>query len=73
MDQDLWRLIGKKISGDATVEELEELNRIQERDPDVAYYIEEILSWWRLAEKVGAEVAGKAFLEHLERMEGKSF
>ena len=69
MDQNIWYLIGKRLSGEATEDEWAELDRILSANPYMQYYMEELSKWWQLAEQVGAEGSEQAFLDHLKRME----
>lgn len=71
MDNRIWNLVGKKLSGDATQDELEELDRMLQSDPDSIFYVGEISKWWKLTERIGAGESEKAFELHLQQMEQK--
>lgn len=61
--------MGKKLSGEATEDQRKELSYLMFKDPDLAFYMEEISKWWQLAEELGPEEAAKAFEKHLEQIE----
>src|SRR5258706_8740127 len=70
-DNRLWILIGRKLSGEATENELKELAELSQKDPDVPYYITILSVWWNRAEHSGKMKADKALSRLLRRMEKK--
>ena len=69
MNTRVWYLIGKKLSGEATEDQRKELSYFIFKNPELAFYIEEITKWWQLAEQVGSEEAEKAFEQQLQIIE----
>jgi hypothetical protein len=69
MNTRVWYLVGKKLSGEATEDQRKELSYLLFKNPDLAFYLEEITKWWQLAEELGPEEAGKAFEKELQRLE----
>lgn len=70
-DNRLWKLIGRKLSGEATEDELKELAELSQRDPDAPYYITVLSLWWKMTEQSGKEKADKAFNDFFEQLEKK--
>ena len=62
MEQDkrLWNLMAKKLAGESTETELNELNGILQTNPDAGYYMQMLTEWWRLNEMYGP-ASGAAF------------
>lgn len=69
MSQPLFlHLLSKKISGEATLEELEELERLLKLHPDWAYQAEQIQSLWQQTIPDDEQESEQAFEQHLKRM-----
>ena len=63
-----WNLIAKKLAGEATADELKELDSLLRNNPELHYPMQTISDLWRhtiLADKAQAE---KAFSDHLDRI-----
>src|SRR5579871_6876979 len=63
-----WSLIAKKLSGDATPEELKELETLLRNNPELHYPLQTISDLWRHTSPHDKEQAEKAFSEHVDRM-----
>jgi len=62
-----WFLIGKKLAGEASAEELNELEGLLRSDPDMHYALQNITDLWNLHAPV-ANDAEDAFDRHLNRL-----
>jgi putative ABC transport system permease protein len=64
--QRIWRLISRKMGGDASAEELRELQRLLQKRPDLQYFMETLQSIWKPAgEGWPAEMQDEAELQRL--------
>lgn len=64
----IWNLIGKKLSGEATDEELSALERLLRANPDLHYPIQTIMDFWDPGPDGKPEETQLALERHLERM-----
>jgi hypothetical protein len=65
----LWILMARKLAGEASQDELIELEGLVQKTPD-AHYVTEILTlWYQLSEKSGKEQAEQAVADFLLRLE----
>ena len=68
-----WNLIARKLNGEATPEELLELERLLRENPGLHYPLQTITDLWQSAgsdnRKEARQEAAYAFDRHLERME----
>lgn len=62
-----WFLIGKKLAGEASAEELNELEGLLRSDPDMHYALQNITDLWNLHAPVTNDVED-AFDRHLNRL-----
>jgi len=72
-DQRIQLLISLKLSGEATAEELKELETLMENDPELLERIEEIKKVWK---RLGRRPTGRAeasFEKHLHRLNNEIF
>jgi len=65
----IWELIAKKLSGEATVEELGELESLLKANPDMHYPMQTVADLWHQATP-DTEDAHPAFSRHEDRMKG---
>lgn len=65
----LWTLMAKKLAGEASQDELIELEGLIQKIPDAHYVIEILTLWWQLSEKSGQEQAEKAVADLLSQLE----
>lgn len=65
----LWILMAKKLAGEASQDELIELEGLVQKTPDAHYVIEILTLWWHLSEKAGKEPAEQAVADLLSRLE----
>ncbi|WP_176954307.1 FecR family protein [Niabella drilacis] len=68
MEHRLIRLLGRKLSGDASSEELEELESILNRHPELQFFYDEMIKPARLEEEE-KELAEQSYLSDLMHME----
>lgn len=61
-------LLAKKISGEATPEELHELESVMKTNPDWAYQAEQIQNLWQYRNASDTSESTLAFEQHLEKM-----
>jgi hypothetical protein len=65
----LWTLMARKLAGEASQDELIELDGLVQKSPDAHYVIEILTLWWELSEKSGKEQAEQAVADLLARLE----
>lgn len=63
-----WNLVAKKLSGEATPEELQELERLLRMNPELHYPVQAISDLWKPANPKDQKEAELAFNRHLDRM-----
>jgi ABC-type antimicrobial peptide transport system permease subunit len=68
----IWRLFARKLAGEATRADLEELEQLQGRHPEINKYFEVISSWWKLTEQSGKENADQAVNQLLRQLEERN-
>src|ERR1700761_3023735 len=69
----IWFLMARKLSGEATPEELAELARFQQEHPDQTYSLQVLADLWHAQQREAsvareAKEAEDAFQRHLTRM-----
>jgi len=70
MGQDhIWNLIAKKLSGEASEEELRELEALLRNNPELHYPTQTIADLWNSNQGHDQEEAGAAFDRHISRMQ----
>lgn len=62
-----WFLVGKKLAGEASAEELNELEGLLRSDPDMHYALQNITDLWNLPAPANNE-AEEAFNRHVDRL-----
>jgi ferric-dicitrate binding protein FerR (iron transport regulator) len=67
-DQRIWLLISLKISGEATKEELEELEVLLKQNPELAATVDDLQRLWKKSHKVVTEETEDAFARHAQRL-----
>ncbi|HMH24476.1 MAG TPA: FecR domain-containing protein [Puia sp.] len=64
-----WNLIAKKLSGEASPEELKELERLLRNHPELHYPMQTITDLWNTASPNDQKAAEQAFTLHLDRIQ----
>jgi transmembrane sensor len=64
-----WNLIAKKLAGEATPEELKELELLLRSNPELHYPLQTISDLWKHTSPKEQAFAERAFNTHLDRME----
>jgi transmembrane sensor len=64
----VWNLMAKKLSGEASPEELQELERLLQGNPDLHSPMQVIAELWNQAAPDDRQTAENAFDRHLDRM-----
>jgi ferric-dicitrate binding protein FerR (iron transport regulator) len=64
----IWLILGKKLSGEASPEELEALEKMLHHHPDLHYPIQNITDLWRLKKPVDQAEALASLQKHLLRL-----
>lgn len=64
----IWYILGKKLTGDASTEELNELEQLLSHHPELHYPIQHIIELWRLDKKTDRQEAMQALQRHLLRI-----
>lgn len=65
----LWILMARKLAGEASQDELIELEGLVQKTPDAHYVIEIVTLWWQLSERSGKEPAEQAVADLLSQLE----
>ena len=65
----VWNLIAKKLSGEASAEDLLELENQLKINPELHYSMQTVVDMWNPATIFSKEEAHKAFNRHTERMQ----
>jgi ferric-dicitrate binding protein FerR (iron transport regulator) len=72
MEQEqIWNLVAKKLSGEASDEELRELETMLRSNPELHYPMQTITDLWHSNQSINRNIeeAHKAFDKHIERMQ----
>ena len=69
LESRLWTLMAKKLTGEASQDELIELEGLVQKTPDAHYIIEILTLWWQLSERSGKEQAEQAVADLLSQLE----
>jgi len=64
-----WNLIAKKLTGEATPEELRELEELLRQNPELHYPLQTISDLWNPSDPEELHFAEEAFSRHLDRMQ----
>ena len=64
-----WNLLAKKLTGEASPEELQELEMLLRRNPELHYPMQTLIDLWHSGEPTRQAAAQSAFNRHLDRME----
>src|SRR5262245_51082089 len=64
----IWNLLAKKLAGEATAEEIHELEELMRVHSDWHYAAQHIEDIWGLKIKENPQAAEDAYLRHLNRM-----
>jgi transmembrane sensor len=65
----IWNLIAKKLSGESTEEELRDLEKLLRENPDLHYPVQAITDLWFYDLQFDQNQAHEAFLRHIQRMQ----
>lgn len=65
----LWFVLGKRLSGDASREELQELEQLLSQHPELFYSVQNVMDLWRLGRQVDDSEARTALQKHLLRLD----
>jgi transmembrane sensor len=64
----IWNLIAKKLSKEASPQELIDLENLLRENPELHYPAQTIIDFWNVNSDQNKDEASKAFEKHLERM-----
>lgn len=64
----IWRLIARKMAGEATPEELQELQSLLQRHPAIQYFMEMLTQPWKRKEEINEKELEQIYQRHLLRM-----
>ncbi|HEY2721682.1 MAG TPA: hypothetical protein VGI82_08155 [Chitinophagaceae bacterium] len=64
----LWTLLAKKLTEEASREDLLELRKLQSRYPEICYRAELIIKWWYVAKIEEQKNVERALQTHPGRM-----
>jgi transmembrane sensor len=67
--ENIWSLLAKKLSGDATDSELIELEQLLRANPELHYSVQPLSDLWQTTHIVDKTAGQEAFERHLRRME----
>lgn len=65
----VWQLIARKLSGEASQDNLTELQELTYRFPEIQSYLDIITNWWEVTERIGKENADLMIKELMTRIE----
>src|ERR1035438_4565984 len=68
LEEYIWNLIAKKLSGEASAEELLELGNLLKGNPELHYSIQTMNDLWKQDIRQSQGFAEEAFTKHMERM-----
>ena len=69
LNERLWTLIARTLAGEASQDEVNELEKLRKENHHINYYIEIVSAWWNLAEREGKDEAEQAFERLLKKLE----
>lgn len=70
MEQDnIWSLLAKKLSGEATTAELTELEQLLRTNPELHYSVQPLMDLWQSVNPPDNTAGREAFERHIRRME----
>jgi transmembrane sensor len=72
VEEDIWNLIAKKLAGEASQQELFELEILLKNKPDLHYSVQTVIDLWNTRGRENRKEASKAFERHLLRMKDLS-
>ena len=61
--------MARKLTGEASQDELIELEGLVQKTPDAHYIIEIVIFWWQISERSGREQAEQAVTDLLSQLE----
>jgi transmembrane sensor len=67
-EDDIWNLIAKKLSEEASEPELKELEKLLRENPELHYPVQTIMDLWKSDLHFDQHVAHEAFRRHIQRM-----
>ena len=67
--ENIWTLIAKKLSGEATPSELTDLEKELRANPDLHYSVEPLMDLWQTKGQSGKIDGREAFERHVQRMD----
>lgn len=67
----IWLLIARKMSNEASTEELKELDLLLRKDPDQHFNIEVLERIWEKTEESNTEDVEECYQKHLQRMQNR--
>jgi hypothetical protein len=66
--EDIWNLVAKKLSGEASPEELDQLENLLRKNPGLHYPLQVIIDLWKHKPHYSRQAADGAFERHVARM-----
>ncbi|HEY6902656.1 MAG TPA: ABC transporter permease, partial [Puia sp.] len=70
-NQRIWRLISRKMAGEASAEELRELQVLMQNNPDLRHFVETLGGLWRPADRQDEQELEHIYQRHIYRLERK--
>ncbi len=67
----IWKLLARQLSGEASLTELEELERLRTLSPKQEKAVDDVADWWLHNPAADTEFLEATYLAHLERMKDK--
>jgi putative ABC transport system permease protein len=69
--QRIWRLISKRMAGEASAAELQELQNLLRQDPDMRYFVQMLTRPGRRAEELNDQEVEQIYQRHMHRLKRK--
>src|SRR5258708_7281166 len=67
----IWGLNSKRMAGEASTEELRELQNLLQNNPGIQYFMETLMELWRPAENLNEQELEQLYERHTQRLEQK--
>jgi transmembrane sensor len=67
--ENIWSLLSKKLSGEATASELTELEQLLRANPELHYSVQPLMDLWQTDNGLDNAAGREAFERHLQRMD----
>src|SRR5258708_923197 len=67
----IWQLISRRMAGEASAAELQELQNLLRQNPDIQYFVEMLTQQWGPAKELNEQEVEQVYERHRQRLEHK--